>query len=93
MTKINSFPELHEKIKNTLENFEFNNKEMNVLMKSVENQTISIHYYSILKDGLTISSIQQNENNFDLTIKYFNKFFKKYENDFRLIAKTISHKI
>lgn len=93
VTKINSFPELHEKIKNTLENFEFNNKEMNVLMKSIENQTISIHYFSILKDGLTISSIQQSENNFDLTIKYFNKFFKKYENDFRLIVKTISYKI
>jgi len=93
VTKINSFPELYEKIKNTLDNFEFNNKEMNVMMQAIENQTISIPYYSLLKDGVMISSIQRYENNFDLTIEHFEKYFENYKQYFKLIANTIYSKI
>ena len=93
VTKINSFPELYEKIRNTLDNFEFNNKEMNVMIQAIENQTISIPYYSLLKDGVMISSIQRHENNFDSTIKYFEKYFENYKQNFKLIANTIYSKI
>ena len=93
VTKINSFFELNEKIENALNNYQFNNKEMNVLIQSFENQTISVPYFSILKDGIVISSIQRIENNFNLTIKYFKKFFEVHEQSFKLIANEIYSKI
>mgnify|MGYP006149366439 CR=1 FL=1 len=93
VTKINSFLELNEKIKNALNNYQFNNKEMNVLIQAFENQTISVPYFSILKDGIVISSIQRIENDFNLTIKYFEKYFENHKQHFKLIANTIYSKI
>jgi hypothetical protein len=93
ITKINSFMELNKKIKYALNNFKFNNKEMNVLMKSFENQTIEVPYYLILKDGVMLSSIQRQENDYNLTIINFEKYFEKYKQHFELIANTIYSKI
>jgi hypothetical protein len=73
--------------------FKFNNKEMNVLMKSFENQTIEVPYYLILKDGVMLSSIQRQENDYNLTIINFEKYFEKYKQHFELIANTIYSKI
>ena len=93
VTKINSFSELYEKIRNALDNFEFNNKEMNVMMQAIENLSITIPFYALLKDAVMISSIQRYENNFDLTIEQFEKYFEKYKQDFKLIANIIYSKI
>jgi hypothetical protein len=93
VTKINSFLELNEKIKDALNNFQFNNREMNVLIQAFENQTISVPYFSILKDGIIISSIQRFENDFNLTMKYFEKYFENHKQHFKLIANTIYSKI
>jgi len=93
VTKIHSFLELNEKIKYALNNYKFNNKEMNVLIQSFENQTLSVPYFSILKDGIVISSIQRIENDFNLTIKNFEKYFETHKQYFQVIANEIYSKI
>jgi len=93
VTKINSFKELNKKIKNSIDNFEFNNKEMNVLIQAFENQTIDVPYYLILKEGVILSSIQRNENDYNLTIRNFEKYFEKHKKHFKLIADSIHSKI
>lgn len=93
VTKIHSFLELNEKIKYALNNYKFNNKEMNVLIQSFENQTLSVPYFSILKDGILISSIQRIENDFNLTIKNFEKYFEIHKQYFQVIANEIYSKI
>ena len=93
VTKIKSLTTLPEVISNALSNFKFNNKELNALMQAVNNRTISIHYVSIIKDGVVLSSIQRNENDFNLTIKHFEKFYDTHKNHFELIAQTIYSKI
>ena len=93
VTKITSLTTLPEVIKNTLSNFKFNNKELNALMQIINNQTISVPYFSIMKDGIMLSSIQRNKNDFNLTIKHFEKFYAMHKNYFELIAKTIYLKL
>lgn len=93
VTKITSLTTLPNVISNALSNFKFNNKELNALMQSVDNQTISIHYASIIKDGVVLSSIQRNGNDFNLTIKHFQKFYDTHKNHFELIAQTIYSKL
>ena len=93
VTKIYSFLELNEKIKYALNNYKFNNKEMNVLIQSFENQTISVPYFSILKNGIVISSIQRIENDFNLTIKNFEKYFETHKQYFQVIANEVYSKI
>ena len=93
VTKTASFTELNEKIKNALSNFRFDNKEMNVLVQAIENKTITVPYYSIIKDGVTLSAIQRYENNFDLTLKTYEKFYETFQDYFKLIAKTMYLKL
>ena len=83
------FDELSYKIQNTLSNFEFNEKELSILVKVLKEFALPIPYYSILKDGVSLSSIQKNHNNFNLTNLEFEKFIKKWEEEFTLLAKTI----
>ena len=92
VSKANSFSELNEKIKNALSNFRFDNKELNVLVHAIENQTITVPYYSIIKDGVTISAIQRYENSFDLTLDFYEKFYEKFREYFKLIAETMYSK-
>ena len=93
VTKITSLTTLPNVISNTLSNFKFNNKELNALMQVTNEQTISIPYYFIMKDGVVLSAIQRNGNDFNVTIKYFEKYFETYKQSFELIAKEIYSKI
>lgn len=93
VTKIISLPTLPDSISNAISNFKFNNKELNALMQAVNDQTISIPYFSIIKDGVVLSSIQRNENDFNLTTKHFQKFYDTHKNHFELIAQTIYSKL
>ncbi|EGG41243.1 Hypothetical protein Nlim_2054 [Candidatus Nitrosarchaeum limnium SFB1] len=93
VTKVKKFSELSDKIRNTLSNFQFNNKELNVLMKSLEINSISIPYFSIIKDGIVLSSIQRYENNINLTLENFKKFYETYKKSFELMATTIYAKL
>ena len=93
VTKITSLTTLPDSISNALSNFKFNNKELNALMQAVNDQTISIPYFSIIKDGVVLSSIQRNENDFNLTTKHFQKFYDTHKNHFELIAQTIYSKL
>ena len=89
VTKIETFDELPYKIKNTLSNFEFNGKELSMFVKVLKEFALPVQYYSILKDGVLISAIQRNQNNFEVTNLEFKKFLKKWEEEFTLLAKTI----
>ncbi len=93
VTKILSLTTLPDVISIALSNFKFNNKELNALMQAVNDQTISIPYYSIIKDGVVLSSIQRNGSDFNLTIKHFQKFYDTHKNHFELIAQTIYSKL
>ena len=93
VTKVISLTTLPDVISNALSNFKFNNKELNALMQIINEQTISIPYFSIIKDGVVLSSIQRNENDFNLTIKHFQKFYDTHKNHFELIAQTIYSKL
>lgn len=90
--KINSFTELPAIIRDVLRNFKFNNQELNTLMQAFNNQSISIPFFSIMKDGIPLSSLQKH-GDFNLTIQYFQKFYNKYKDDFKLIAQTIYSKL
>jgi hypothetical protein len=89
VTKIESFEGLPYKIRNTLSNFEFNQKELSMLVEILKEFALPVPYYSILKDGVLISSIQRNQNDFKLTNLAFKKFIKKWKEEFIILAKTI----
>ena len=89
VTKIETFNELPYKIRNTLSNFEFNEKELSILVKVLKEFALPIPYYSILKDGVSLSSIQKNHNNFNLSNLEFEKFINIWKEEFTLLAKTI----
>jgi len=93
VTKITTLTTLPNVISNALSNFKFNNNELNALMQTINDQTISIKYFSIIKDGVVLSSIQRNGNDFNLTIKHFQEFYNIHKNDFELIAQTIYSKL
>ena len=89
VTKIESIIDLPLKIKNALSNFKFNDKELSMFVKILKEFALPVPYYSIIKDGVSISSIQRNENNFNLTESAFKKFIEKWEKEFTILAKTI----
>jgi hypothetical protein len=93
VTKIKTLTELPDKINNALNNFKFNNKELNALMQAYDDLAITVPYSSMIKDGLVLSSIQRHENDFNLTLQHFNKFYETYKNYFELIAQSIYSKI
>jgi hypothetical protein len=91
--KIRTFRELHEEIKIMLSSIKIQNKELNALMESLENHSILVPYFSMIKDGISLSSIQRYENSTELTQKKFKEFYKFYEKSFEIIANTIYNKI
>jgi len=93
VTKVKTFSELHDKIKKTFSNSEINNRELNVLMKSLEIHSISIPYFSIIDDGIILSSIQRYGENPILTIMNFKKFYEFHKKSFKSIAEAIYSKI
>jgi len=58
-------------------------------MTVIENQSISVPYFSMIKDGVTLSAIQRNEQNVELTLKQFKKFHEKYEDSFKQYAEAV----
>ena len=58
-------------------------------MTVIENQSISIPYFTIIKEGVTLSAIQRNKKNPEVTLQYFKKFYEKYEEYFKEYANAI----
>ncbi len=90
--KVEKFSELSTIINHALNNIKFSNNELHALIQASDNQSISIPYFSMLKDGIILSSIQKH-GNVDLTIQNFLKYFEIYGDSFSLIAKSINSKI
>jgi hypothetical protein len=91
--KIKTYAELHEEIKIMLSKTKIQNNELNALMESLENTSISVPYFSMIKDGITLSSIQRHENNVELTQKKFKEFYEFYNESFETITTAINNKI
>jgi len=92
VTKIEVINDLPKKIRNVLLNFKFDEREFGIYMEILKQFAIPVPYYSILKEGVTLSSIQRNGHEFSLTNLHFQKFYEKYEEYFKLIANTIFSK-
>jgi hypothetical protein len=92
VTKFSTFDNLHEDISKAIKNFKFNVKEINALMTVIENQSISIPYFTMIKEGVTLSAIQRNKKNPELTLQHFQKFYEKYEEYFKEYAKAVYSK-
>ena len=93
VTKANSFDELNHKIKSSLHKTQIDEKEISVLLRAIKNQTITVPYWSIIKDAVVLSSIQRYENDFNLTMKSYDNFYKKFNEYFKLMAYTIHSKL
>jgi len=89
VTKVSKFDNLHKEISDAIKNYKFNIKEINALMKVIEKHAITIPYFEIIKEGVTLSAIQRNKKNPQLTLQYFKKFHEKYEKSFEQYAKAI----
>jgi hypothetical protein len=89
VTKIEIIEDLPSQIKKALINFKFNKRELSMFVKVLKEFALPIPYYSIIKDGVSVSSTQRNKNNFDLTNLEFKKFYEKWGKEFTLFAKTI----
>ena len=93
VTKIKEIGNLSQEIKNALMNYKFNQNELNIFMKIFNELSLQVRYASIMKDGVSLSAIQRNGENFDLTNMHFKKYTIKYEEDFKVIANAIFSKI
>ena len=89
ITKIKTINDLPKKIASALTNFKFDEREFGIFMAVFKKHALPIPYYSMMKEGVYLSSIQRNKQEFDSTNLYFQKFYEKYENDFKLIASAI----
>ncbi|BDQ31830.1 hypothetical protein NZNM25_19710 [Nitrosopumilus zosterae] len=89
VTKISNISNLSQEIKSAIDNFEFNENELNIFIRTLNECSLSIPYASIMKEGVFLSSIQRNGENFNVTNTYFQKFVKRYETEFKLISKEI----
>ena len=86
VNKVNNLTELPDLISETISSFEFNNKELNALIESTNNQSITIPYSQIMIDAVDISSLQRTKNNSELTEKKFKNFYENYKESFELIG-------
>lgn len=87
--KINELPSI---IIDALNNFKFNNIELNAIMQAIERQSITIPYFPILKEAVIISSIQKN-GDADSTINNFQNFYTRHNEHLKLVAQVIHAKI
>ena len=90
--KVKKFTEISTMIKYAIQNIKFDNDELHALIQATENQSISIPYFTMLKDGITLSSIQK-YGDVVLTIQNFQKYYNTYKEYFSLIATTINSKL
>ena len=86
VTKVNNITSLPTLILKNITSFEFNNKEFNALMNSTNSESISIPYFEIMRDALSLSLIQRKDKNFKLTETYFIDFLKKHKENFELLG-------
>ena len=93
VTKVTTFDKLHEDIDNAIKNYKFNNKELNAFMKVIDEQCIIIPYFSMIRDGVKLSSIQRYGHDSNLTLKHFEKFHNEYKKYLELFAKKIYSKL
>ena len=93
VTKVTTFDKLHEDIDNAIKNYKFNNKELNAFMKVIDEQCIIIPYFSMMRDGVKLSSIQRYRHDSNLTLKQFEKFHNEYKKYLELFAKKIYSKL
>jgi hypothetical protein len=93
VTKIQTVNNLPQKIKDALSNFKFNEKEFDKYMEILKQYAIPVPYYLILKEGVSLSSIQRNGQEFNLTNLHFQRFYEKYHKYFELIANTLSSRL
>jgi len=93
VNRVHDISKLPKIIKNTLENFRFKNDELNAIIQATKNISIPIRYSDIMNNAIILSSIQRNKSKSKNVIKYFEKFFRDYETDFELLAKTIDKKM
>ena len=89
VTKIKNMNELPEKIRNALMNFKYDEKEFNRFMSILKKHALPVPHWAIMKDGVSLSSIQRNGEKFDITNLYFEKFLARHSKYFKLIADTI----
>jgi hypothetical protein len=92
VTKVSTFDNLHNDISKAIKNFKFDVKEINALMMVIKNQSISVPYFSMIKEGVILSAIQRNGKNPKLTLQHFKKFHEKYEESFKEYAKAVYSK-
>jgi len=90
--KADKITELSSIINQALSDLQFNNTELEALIQATENKSLSVPYYSMMKDALVLSSIQRN-GSFDVTIANFQKYQSTFKEYFTLMAKTIYSKI
>ena len=90
--KIIKLPELGTAIREFLQNYKFSSLELSAIIQASNNKALSIPYFSMIKDGVVLSSIQKNED-FSLTFENFEKYFETYKDYFLLIAQNIKSKI
>jgi len=93
VTRIKTFKTLSDDITHALSNFEFNNNELNLFIQASDNQSLSVPYHQIRDDAEILASIQNYTDDFNLTVKEFDKFYETYENYFELMAQTIRSKL
>lgn len=92
VNKINNLTDLPSLISKTMNSFEFNNKELNALIFSSDSQSLQLPYFQIMRDALTVSSLQRLEKNFKSTEKKFNDFYRNYNKDFELLGNEFNKK-
>ena len=90
--KVKTFAELPNLINHAIQNAKFHNDELHALIQALNNQSISIPYFSMLNHGITLSSIMK-DGDVDLTIQNFQKYYDTYKDYFLLIATTINSKL
>jgi len=89
VTKIQEINDLPQKIESALSDSKFNEREFGIYMEILKQYALPVPYYSILKDGVSLSSIQRNGHEFNLTSLHFQKFYEKYDKSFKIIANAI----
>ena len=93
VTKITKIGNLAQEIKTALTKYRFDEDELNIFMEVFNKQSLHIRYSNIMKEGVLLSAIQRNGENFQLTDKYFQNYVSKYNEDFKLIASTVLKRI
>ena len=77
VTKVEKIIDLPQIIKSALSNFKFDEREFDTYMEVLKKYALSVPYHSIIKEAVSLSSIQRNGKEFSLTNLHFQKFYEK----------------